>query len=65
MTQANSEARKKYWASMTQEERTARAKTLAKQGQKKLTFAERRAHALRMVAARRAKQKLRKSKTVV
>jgi len=38
MTQANSEARKKYWARMTQEERTARAKALAKKGAKEINL---------------------------
>lgn len=57
MTQANSEARKKYWASITPEERSARLKKVAQTKQKNMTFKQRRKHALLMVAGRKAKVK--------
>jgi hypothetical protein len=45
-------ARKEYWASMTPEQRSARMREIAKKKQAKLTYKEKRAHALKMVAAR-------------
>lgn len=54
MSEANKLARQKYWASMTPQQRTERMRKVAVSKQKKLSFKEKRKHALMMVAARRA-----------
>ena len=48
--------RKKYWASLSPEQRSARMADIAQKRQKKLTFKQKRDHALKMVAARNAKK---------
>jgi hypothetical protein len=49
-------ARKSYWATLSPEVRSARMSLVAKAKQKKLTFKQRRDHAMRMVAARAKKR---------
>ena len=46
-------ARKNYWNAMTVEERSNRMRDIAKKKNAKMTFKQRREHALMMVAARR------------
>lgn len=56
MSEANKAARKAYWAAMTPEERTNRMRKVAVTKQKGMTFKQKRAHALMMVARRKAKR---------
>lgn len=53
MSEKNVAARKAYWASITPEERSARGSAMATKKQQKMTFKQKRDHALKMVAARR------------
>ncbi len=53
MSEKNKLARLEYWANMTPEERSKRMSAIAKAKQKKLTFKQKRDHALKMVAARK------------
>ena len=57
MSEKHIAARRRYWDSLTKEQRSARMRTLATNRQKKMTFAQRRAHSLKMIAARNAKFK--------
>lgn len=50
-----SEARKKYWASLSPEEKTKRGRLMAIAKAKKMTPKERLEHAMMMVRARRKK----------
>lgn len=67
MSEKHKAARKAYWASIPKEERIKKMIALASGKQKKMTFTERRAHALVMVAARRrrAKEKKQVLKSVI
>ena len=56
MSENHTLGRKKYWASMTPEQRSLRMADIAKKRQKKLTFKQKRDHALKMVKAREAKK---------
>jgi hypothetical protein len=57
MSEKNILARKAYWAAMSPEEKSARMRKIALGRQKKLTFKQKRDHAMKMVAARRAVKK--------
>ena len=50
-------ARRLYWSSMPPEQRTERMRSIAKARQKRLTTAQKRAHALMMVEAKKNKRK--------
>jgi len=50
-------ARQSYWAKMTPQERSQRMRAIALKKQAGLTFKQKRAHALKMVAARRKAKK--------
>ncbi len=65
MSEKNVAARKAYWASMTEEERSAKMRALATGRQKKMTFKQKRDHALKMVAARKAKPRTKLFKPVI
>lgn len=52
MSEAHSLARKAFWASLTPEQRKARASHAAKTKQKKMTFQERRLHGIKMRKAK-------------
>lgn len=54
-------AARKRWAKVSPEERAARMSIVAKQGWKKKTQAQRKAHAALMVRAHKSKAELRKS----
>lgn len=56
MSEKHSAARKAYWASMSPEEKILRMRSIAQSRQKKMSFKQRRDHALKMVAARRKKK---------
>ena len=56
MSEKNASARKAYWDRMSPEERTARMAAIARTRQSKMTFKQKRDHALRMVEGRRRKQ---------
>lgn len=58
MSEKNTAARKAYWASLTDEERSERMRKLAVGRQKKMTFKQKRDHALKMVAARKVKKSI-------
>ena len=53
MSLKNAEGRKGYWARMDPEERSARMRAIAIARQKKMTFKQKRDHALKMVEGRR------------
>ena len=55
MSERHVAARKKYWRDMDPIKKTKRMRAIAIIRQKKMTKAERSAHALMMVAARKAK----------
>jgi len=55
MSEKHLAARAEYWASVPKENRAALMREVAKKKQSKLTFAQKRAHALKMVEARRRK----------
>lgn len=51
-TEKQTASRKAYWARMTPEQRSERMRKIAITKQSKLTFKQKRDHALKMVAAR-------------
>lgn len=55
MSEKHLAARAEYWASVPKEERVALMREVAKKKQSKMTFEQKRAHALKMVEARRRK----------
>ena len=59
MSEKSSSARKSYWANLSPEERSIRMSSIAKSRQKKMTYKQKRDHALKMVAARTANKKAR------
>lgn len=64
-TEAQTASRKAYWARMTPEQRSARMRAIALTKQKKLTFKQKRDHALKMVEARRANKRAAASSVIV
>lgn len=56
MSEKVSLARKAYWASMDPAKRSQRMRAIATSRQKKMSFKQKRDHALKMVLARRAKK---------
>jgi hypothetical protein len=61
MSEKNAAARKSYWENLSPEERSNRMRAIATSRQKKMTFKQKRDHALKMVAARHKKQVDRKT----
>ena len=53
---SNSEARKAYWAGISKEERSKRASQVATEGWAGKTTEEKKAHSMKMVAAKAAKK---------
>lgn len=65
MSDKNIAARKAYWASLTDQERSERMRKLAVSRQKKMTFKQKRDHALKMVAARKQRARTKVFKPVI
>ena len=61
MTEKNTLARKTYWAEMDPDVRSKRMREIAKKKQSKLTFKQKRDHAMKMVEARRKKKMAQKT----
>ena len=52
-TSAYSNARKKYWSTLTQQERSDHARKMAMAKAQTMSYEDKRAHALKMVQARK------------
>jgi hypothetical protein len=56
MSENHISARKKYWATISEEDRSNRMRELAFKKNKALTFKQKRDHSLKMLAAKALKQ---------